>query len=203
MCAAVVSCFQEVMTAEHILCLFGRRLPGLGLMISMALGFVPRLRKRWRRTEQVQRLYDEEKGGRLLSRLRRLLFVASVMVTWTLDASVHTVDSMRARGYGLPGRTFFHMYRFRIRDGIFILGTAGAALALGAGFSTGVLCVQYFPYVRMTAGEAAFGVGAKAVYLVYFAACLLPACLGGTEALRDRRKRREIAENAAAGIAKL
>ncbi len=38
------------------------------------------------------------------------------MVTWSLENAIETADSMRARGYGLPGRTSFSIYRFDSRD---------------------------------------------------------------------------------------
>ena len=40
----------------------------------------------------------------------------SVTVTWALENAVVTADSMKSRGYGLPGRTAFARQRFDGRD---------------------------------------------------------------------------------------
>ena len=49
-------------------------------------------------------------------RVRSALRVFSIVVTWSLESGIITADSMRCRGYGLPGRTAFSIYRFDDRD---------------------------------------------------------------------------------------
>ncbi len=38
------------------------------------------------------------------------------MITWSLENAIETADSMRSRGYGLPGRSAFSIYRMDSRD---------------------------------------------------------------------------------------
>ena len=38
------------------------------------------------------------------------------MSTWSLENAIETADSMKSRGYGLPGRTAFSIFRFDRRD---------------------------------------------------------------------------------------
>ncbi len=40
----------------------------------------------------------------------------SILVTWALENAIDTADSMKDRGYVLPGRTAFSIYRFDRRD---------------------------------------------------------------------------------------
>ena len=47
--------------------------------------------------------------------------ILSILVTWILEDSIDTADSMNARGYGLNGRTSFSIYRLDKRDKIILL----------------------------------------------------------------------------------
>ena len=73
----------------------------------------------------------------------------SALITWSLEASVTTADSMRARGYGLHPRTSYSNYHFDGCDAVltlFILvGIACSGLA--AGYR--VVSVRFFPSFRM------------------------------------------------------
>ena len=46
--------------------------------------------------------------------VRSALRVFSIVVTWSLESGLITADSMRCRGYGLPGRTSFSLYRLSL-----------------------------------------------------------------------------------------
>ena len=54
-------------------------------------------------------LYAEK--GRL-QKLKSAVTVFSVMVTWSLENAVETADSMKSRGYGLPGRTGYSASKY-------------------------------------------------------------------------------------------
>ena len=124
MLAAVVlwfSCWNTVMTSDKLMHLFGRVVPALSLLLSMTLRFVPRFQAKLREVTAARRgmgLYAEK--GRL-QKLRSAVTVFSVMVTWSLENAVETADSMKSRGYGLPGRTAFSLYRFSRRDRLLLL----------------------------------------------------------------------------------
>lgn len=44
----------------------------------------------------------------------------SILVSWSLESSIESADSMEARGYGLKGRTSFNLYRIERRDVVLI-----------------------------------------------------------------------------------
>ena len=70
------------------------------------------------------------------------------MVTWALENAIETADSIKSRGYGLPGRSSFSLYRFDGRDQgalAFLLG-AGAFIVLMA--LRGGMDWQYYPIVK-------------------------------------------------------
>lgn len=106
------SCFSTIVTADKFIYLFGRCAPVIALTLSMILRFVPMLKNRFREVATAQRCMG--RGGRdrgLLARIRQLGKEVSILIAWSLEASIESADSMEARGYGLRGRTSFHLFR--------------------------------------------------------------------------------------------
>lgn len=68
------SCFHEVVQSDKLVWLFGRLLPSLSLVLSMALRFVPRFTGQMKKTAEVQRLQGLDVGrGGVWQRSRRPL----------------------------------------------------------------------------------------------------------------------------------
>jgi energy-coupling factor transport system permease protein len=100
----------------------------------MTLRFVPRLRAQGKIIADAQHSIGRGiKDGRLLRRAANGMRILSILTTWALENAVETADSMRSRGYGLPGRTAFALYRFDGRDGKLLLAFSlcGAYLFTG------------------------------------------------------------------------
>lgn len=165
------SCFNTVMTSDKFIYLFGRVIPALSLLLSMMFRLIPRLQEHMRQVWQTQKAAGPD--GRF-RKLRGALTVFSATVTWAMENAIDTADSMKSRGYGLPGRTAFSIYRFTRRDGAVLVAllALGGYTALSA--AMGKLHFQYYP---MLSG-ARTGVYAVSVELCYAALCLLPLMLG-------------------------
>ena len=139
-------CVTDVITSDKVVYLFGRVIPALSLLLSMILRFVPRFVRRLRAVAQAQRhLGRDTQTGAPARRVRSALRVFSIVVTWSLESGLITADSMRCRGYGLPGRTSFSLYRFDRRDGAVALWLAFCGLYLLGGGLAGGLRFQYYP----------------------------------------------------------
>lgn len=139
-------CVTDVITSDKVVYLFGRIIPALSLLLSMILRFVPRFVRRLRAVAQAQRhLGRDTQTGAPARRVRSALRVFSIVVTWSLESGLITADSMRCRGYGLPGRTSFSLYRFDRRDGAVALWLAFCGLYLLGGGLAGGLRFQYYP----------------------------------------------------------
>ena len=138
MLAAVITwffCLNAVMTTDKWLFLFGKAWPVLSLLLSMALRFVPRFKAQAVAVSQAQRSITQEGGYRMLRKVRHGVRVLSILVTWSLENAIETADSMKHRGYGLPGRTTFSLFRFTRRDAVvlaFIMVTAALVLLAAA-----------------------------------------------------------------------
>lgn len=183
------SCWTEVMTADKFVFLFGRVIPALSLVLSMTLRFVPRFKAQFRAVADAQRCVgrDVEKGS-VRRRLRRGIAVLSIVVTWAMENAIETADSMKARGYGLPGRTAFSVYPFGARDRALLLWLGGCGVYLAGGWAAGALRWQWYP----TLAGAPVTPFTASIPLVFLALCLTPLILDGKEAAAWRRLRSAI-----------
>ena len=108
------SCFNAVFDSERLIYIIGRAFPKLALVISMSLGLVPRMLRDFRSINSSLRAVEKR-------RIKRYLGAFSALFTRSMEDAIVTADSMRARGYGLKGRTFFNRFRFKTRDAVYSL----------------------------------------------------------------------------------
>ncbi len=186
------ACYNQVMTSDKFIYLFGRIIPSLSLLLSMALRFVPHFAAQLKVIRNGQKCVGMDIGnGSLRERATNGLHIVSILITWALENAIETADSMRSRGYGLPGRTAFSVYRFTKRDRVLLiwLGVLGAVSICGC--SRGAAFAQYDPRILL-AGFQIQGYGAPvscpaglaAVTFVSFALfCFTPLALGVWERL--------------------
>lgn len=106
----------EIMTGDKVIYLFGKVAPVLGLIISMILRLVPLLKKRMEEIRMGQRAMGHRPAKGLIGSIRQTVKEYSILIAWSLEASIDTADSMRARGYGTKHRTHFHLYSIEIKD---------------------------------------------------------------------------------------
>ena len=149
-------CMSEILTSDKIVYLFGKTFPILGLVLSMVLGFVPKL----------QRNFSE------INRCRgnHVIYNLSILITWALDDAMLVADSMKGRGYGLEGRTSYTIYRFTKQDGWKIGLMLLALFYIVLGNINGGLGWNYYP---KTEGSG-FQLYSISIYLVYGWICILP-----------------------------
>ena len=175
------SCYNSVMTSDKFVYLFGRIIPSLSLIFSMTLRFVPRFKAQFKVVSNAQKCVGRDiYNGGLLQRLRHAITILSIMVTWSLESAIETADSMKSRGYGLPGRTAFSIYSFDRRDKQALLFYGFCILYIAAGGALGGLEWQYFPYIKGSL-ESIYTVS---LYICYFALCISPVIID----VREDRK---------------
>ncbi len=181
------ACLSDIMTTDKFVYLFGRILPSLGLLLSMALRFVPLFHRKLREAADAQKVLGG-RDRRLTARIRDALSAFSMVVTWSLENAAQTADSMKGRGYGLRGRTFFSVYRFSAADALLLCVSValGAAVILGAAF--GLLDWLYYP--RFISDSAPLTAGLLSA--VFCMLCLLPLSFDLAEVLLWKRSERKI-----------
>lgn len=111
-------CYHAVMTSDKFIYLFGRVIPKLSLLLSMALNFIPKFKRQFKEIDQAQKALGIYSSKSYVDRIRSKIRSLSILVTWSLENSVETADSMRARGYGLKGRTSYSIFRWTARDSV-------------------------------------------------------------------------------------
>ncbi len=180
------SCYNEVMTADKFVYLFGRVIPALSLVLSMTLRFVPRFTAQLKTVRTAQRCIGRDvSDGGLLQRVKHGVTILSILVTWSLENAIETADSMKSRGYGLPGRTAFSIYRFDSRDKYALLWLGFCLWFILFGWIGGGLNFRYYPSLKgipLTPFTLGF-------FLVYLALCLTPLILNGREDVKWKRLR--------------
>ena len=180
------ACCTKVMTADKLVYLFGRAAPALSLVLSMTLRSVPRFQARFRTVREARRCVGRDgSGGSWFRRLKNTAAQVSILVTWSLESAVETADSMRGRGWGLPGRTSFSIYRLEGRDRTLLVWLAFCGVFIAAGWAAGGLDWRYYPTVRGTLT----GVLPVGFQLVYLALCLTPVIFNRREARQWTRSR--------------
>ena len=190
LCAVIewFSCYTAVMTSDKFVYLFGRIIPALSLVLSMTLRFVPKFKAQIHTVSEAQRCVGRDvSDGSVLQRLRHGITILSIMVTWCLENAIETADSMKSRGYGLPGRSAFSIYRFDDRDRAALGWLSFCGLYLLSGALAGGLYWRYFPTIKGVPP----GPFPISFLLVYLALCLTPVGLNVREDRVWARLKRE------------
>ncbi len=165
--------FSVITTSDKMIYIFGAVLPVIGLVISIIFRSIPLLRKRFSDIDSAQKAMGRGEIKGPVRRVGQYSKELSILIAWSLEASIDTADSMTARGYGIGRRTNFHLFRFRARDFcmlavILVLGGA-AVWARYYGFGR----VYYYPTIR-SASQIADPLILFICYIVYFSLNALP-----------------------------
>ena len=175
------SCYHAVMSSDKFIYLFGRVFPAQSLLLSMTLRFAPRYQAQIKTISQSQKCIGRsisDKG--ILHRAKHGLRILSIMTTWALENAIETADSMKSRGYGLPGRTSFSIFRFDGRDrAVFIIMLCLIAAVIW-GTVSGENSMLFFPSVRIPA----LTLGGILARFSYSALCLLPLIINAAEEIK-------------------
>ncbi|MGN1142201.1 MAG: energy-coupling factor transporter transmembrane component T family protein [Oliverpabstia sp.] len=166
------ACYQQVMTSDKFLYLFGRIAPATALLISMALNLVPKLQGQLRLIQECQEMMYPE-NQTTFDKLKRAIRSVSTLLGWSLENTVEQADSMKARGYGIKRRTTFHLFRFESKDAEFmvllILLAGSCMIARVLGYGT----MEFYP--RM---DSLFrNIGELVFYILFLALVCVPGIL--------------------------
>lgn len=170
--------FNRVITSDKFIYLFGCIIPAMSLVLSMTLRFIPKFKS------QLSVVIDAQKSigrdiskGSVLQRTKIAVTTLSIMITWSLENAIETADSMKSRGYGLPGRTAFSNYSFDDRDRVALLFLGFCGLYLLSSTISNAFGFIYFPRLRYVG----INVVTISFQLVYFMMCIMPVVLNGLE----------------------
>ena len=165
------SCYHQVMTSDKFIYLFGKIIPSMSLVISMTFRFVPKFLYQLKTVVNAQRCMGRDVAtGSILNRVKQAKNILSIMLTWALENALETAESMKSRGYGLPGRTSFSIFRFDKRDQKVTLLIVVLGLYTLFGNLMGGLSFSYFPAIEAAKGS----VFNTSVFVSYLFLCMYP-----------------------------
>lgn len=167
---------NKIITREKIICLFGGILPGISLVISMILRFVPEFIRNFKSINQGRIAIGKGEENKFI--ILKKTFSAFLRIS--LENGVKTADSMKARCYGSAKRTSFSNYKFTKRDAVLlciILIFGGLTLS---GVLWGETKATYFP-------DIAFGKISPLTIIAYVLLCLTPLIFELWEVMRWKK----------------
>lgn len=108
--------YNILMTSDKFRYLFSKYMPQTALIISLILKLVPELISKMKDFNNGQKItgfyYNQTFFGKLRSRFNTL----GNLFSWSIEYSMQTAISMKARGYELNKKTRFIIYKFKTRD---------------------------------------------------------------------------------------
>ncbi|WP_188725144.1 energy-coupling factor transporter transmembrane component T [Lentibacillus populi] len=132
--------FNLILNGNRFLYIFARILPRTAFLTMLSIRFVPLLKKRLQEISAVQRIRGLSiTEGSIRNRAKTGQLRTQILLTWSLDESMQTADSMKARGYGIGKKNPYIPYRLKKHDwgwmiallALFSICIAGGALGYG------------------------------------------------------------------------
>ncbi len=140
-------CCNEVVTEDKFMHIFGRILPKGALVVSMILRFVPLYRRRYKEISQARKSIGLNGTDSFICKMKNTFKNIGILVSWSFENAIETADSMKARGYGLKGRTYYSRFQWHTGDTLaLILLVLFDALIIFGLVSNSAYCI-YNPYV--------------------------------------------------------
>lgn len=176
------ACYQEVVTTEKFLSLFRRFLPVTAMMIAMIFRYIPDTLRKGREIHRAQWALLGKEGLIRREKAVQGIRMTSILMSWSMENSIETADSMRARGYGRGTRRRHTLPPLATADGV-LLGVLLCLLVVN-----GLLIIlpehHFAFYPRLS------GLRIPVWSVLLYAICLwLPLILEGREWLRWKRPR--------------
>ena len=184
-----IACVHEVMTTDKLLFLLGLLFPKLSLLLCLLLRMIPVMK------EQVKRVVVAKAGigkgccqGNLFVQLIRTVAIGSGMITWLIEHLHEKSYAMSSRGFGLPKRSNFSLYRFDYRDRGLVIALSSCAIVVICGGFLDQTRMQFNPELRMNH----ITLVSAMIYCFLGAGMLIPAALQMYSNVRyDRMQRKE------------
>ena len=172
-------CLFLVLSGDQLIHLFGKALPTLALLLSATLRFAGQFPEHFRAARDAQAaLGNSLTQGPLRARLQTASLCFSAVAARSLEQSIETADSMKSRGYGLPGRTAYSPYVWTRRDKYLLSWMLGCVFFLACASFCGAFFCRYDPSLQIPL----FGSLRLCSFAAWAALCSTPVLLHRKEA---------------------
>lgn len=133
--------FNELFTSDKYIYLFGNIAPKFSILLSMTLRFIPLYIKKYKEINKAQKGLGIYISNSYFDRLKSKFRVLSILISWCLENSIETANSMNSRGYKLKGRVNYSNYKFTLSDAIILV-----AIIISIIVSIALYSLKYFDY---------------------------------------------------------
>jgi energy-coupling factor transport system permease protein len=114
--------FQHVFGTAACLSVFGVIVPRSAMLFSMAMRQFHHLSVRFNQLVHLHRpSFAVSNRASWKAQSQFAMSLVQMMLTWTLEESIHLAHAMKARGYGSGPRTMYWHYRWSVRDVVVLL----------------------------------------------------------------------------------
>jgi energy-coupling factor transport system permease protein len=167
--------YSNAVSYQEMLYIFSKKFPNISMIIIMALRFIPLLNFRLSEVNKVfqfdqKHSNNEKKDEGKIDKLKNTAKMLAVVVSWSLEESMLTANSMKARGYGITQRTSYLSFKFRKIDYYFMVIVLVSALVCIAGLLQGQGRIEIYPQLNFSFSENIFN-----MYYFSFLILLLPS----------------------------
>lgn len=172
--------YNIIMTSDKFVYLFGKTIPKLSLVITMALRFVPMLKKQLHsinRTQKALGLYSPDK---YFDKIRNSCNVLLMLIGWSLENAVEVARTMKSRGYGIKGHTNYSIYKLSKKDLITLICMIFLIFVTAVGIYKGYTAFEYYPYLS----KLNLNAGSIITYFSFAIFAFLPTIIEVEESIR-------------------
>ena len=179
-------CYNKVLTGDKFTALFGNLIPSASLLLVMVLRLIPNLIRKTKQIAGARKSIGKgaDKAPSIKEKVNDSMAVLGALTLWSLEGSIVTGDSMRARGYGTAKRTGFTIYRMKLSDWLWLALMTGLVSLIVAAAAMGQTGARFVPDMELS--TTTWGLAAYAGYL------LIPSVLHIKEAIRWHISRSKI-----------
>lgn len=153
-----------VFTSDKLMWAVGALSPKLAIVLTMALRFVPLFKENAAEIYNAQISMGKERG------VKTALLSFSALISLSIENTVETADTMRARGFGRGRRTTYSIFKMTAYDRIFTALIILCDALLIYFFMSGAARFWYYPRIV----NSGFSYKAIALYIVFAAFCAAP-----------------------------
>lgn len=160
---------SHVFHEEQMMYILGRFFGKLALILSMTMKFIPLYRKQAQEFKLVRQGMGISRGETFLEKCKADITIFSATVTWALEHSMETSDSIRARGYGVKKRSFYTNYLFQKKDAFICFTEIILLIILILGKIKGLGHFYFYPTIGYQQMNPEFGaqIGIFLVFAVF------------------------------------
>lgn len=169
----VFTSYNRAVSYQEMLYLFSKRFPHISMVIIMALRFVPLLSYRLSEVNKVFRFNQKRtlsgEGESRTDKIKKNANKLAVVVSWSMEESMLTAKSMKARGYGIKKRTSYLSYKFRRIDYLFLSLILITTITSIFGLLQGYGRIKIYPTISFNISE-----NILSIYYLAFLILLIP-----------------------------